>query len=158
AVEMLSAEAGLQMPKPDPEAVKKAEKAKSLHSLLDVATAWFELQLNKPGNASILAYLTDRGLKKETITAFRVGFAPADGQEIRKYLAVQGYSDAQMIEAGILKKSDKGREPYAFFRERIIFPVSDRRGRVVAFGGRILPEHMRPPDREGFKPPKYINS
>jgi DNA primase len=158
AVEMLSAEAGLQMPKPDPEAVKKAEKAKSLHTLLDAATTWFENQLNKQGNEKILSYLTDRGLKKETIAAFRVGFAPENGQEIRKFLSLQGYTDAQMIEAGILKKSDKGKEPYAFFRDRIIFPVSDRRGRVVAFGGRILPDHMRVPDRGDYKPAKYINS
>jgi DNA primase len=158
AVEMLSAEAGLQMPKPDPEMVKKAEKAKSLHTLMDAATTWFETQLNKQGNEKILAYLTDRGLKKETIAAFRVGFAPESGQEIRKFLSLQGYTDAQMIEAGVLKKSDKSKEPYAFFRDRIIFPVSDRRGRVVAFGGRILPDHMRAPDRGDFKPPKYINS
>ncbi|HBR67987.1 MAG TPA: DNA primase, partial [Rhodospirillaceae bacterium] len=66
--------------------------------------------------------------------------------------------DAMMIEAGLLKRSEKGGQPYVFFRDRVMFPVSDRRGRVVAFGGRALPDHMRPPEKDGFTPAKYINS
>ena len=78
--------------------------------------------------------------------------------EVRKFLEERGYSSKEMIEAGLLKPSTRGTEPYAFFRGRVTFPVIDRRSRVVAFGGRILPEHMRPPSRSDFTPPKYINS
>ena len=63
-----------------------------------------------------------------------------------------------MLDVGLLKKSTRGGDPYIFFRERIMFPVADRRGRVVAFGGRIMPDHLRAPDRGDFKPPKYINT
>ncbi|MBL4805447.1 MAG: DNA primase [Alphaproteobacteria bacterium] len=159
AVEMLSAEAGLEMPKPDPEAIKKAERAKGLHELMDEATSWMEAQLEDPKNNNILEYVTSRGLTEDIRAQFRIGFAPADGQAMRKYLAGQGFSDAQMLEAGVLKKSTRGGEPYVFFRDRVMFPVADRRGRIVAFGGRILPEHLRPPQADpNFKPPKYINS
>ncbi len=159
AVEMLSAEAGLEMPKPDPEAVKKAEKAKGLHELMDEATSWMEAQLDDPRNKDVLEYVNSRGLTEEVRAQFRIGFAPADGQAMRKFLSQQGFTDAQMIEAGVLKKSSRGGDPYIFFRDRVMFPVADRRGRVVAFGGRILPDHLRPPQNDpNFKPPKYINS
>lgn len=158
AVEKLAAEAGLQMPKPDPEAVKKAERARDLYSLMDEATKWMEDQFYAPENEAVLNYMLERGLKRETLEAFRVGYAPNDGQALRAYLKGQGYSDKDMIDVGVLKTSTRGKEPYAFFRERVMFPVADRRGRVVAFGGRILPDHMRAPDRGDFTPPKYINS
>jgi len=73
-------------------------------------------------------------------------------------MQAEGYTDEQMIEVGLLREGKGGKEPYAFFRERIIFPVPDRRGRVVAFGGRILPDHIRPPDRSDYTPAKYMNS
>lgn len=158
ALEKLSAEAGLQMPKPDPEMAKKAEKQKGLHELMDATTRWFEDQIYAPGNEEILNYMLGRGLSRETLANFRVGYSPDDGQALRKYLLQQGFEDKQMIEAGVTRPSKKGTEPYAFFRGRIMFPVADRRGRVVAFGGRILPENMRPPERGDYKPPKYINS
>ena len=158
AVEMLSAEAGLDMPKPDPEAIKKAERAKGLHELMDEATAWMQAQIEEAPNKDVLDYVNDRGLNAEIRAQFRLGYAPADGQAMRKALKDRGFTDAQMLEAGVLKKSSRGGEPYIFFRDRVMFPVADRRGRVVAFGGRILPEHIRPQTDPNFKPPKYINS
>ncbi len=157
AVEALAAEAGLQMPRPDPESVKKAEKSRDLHALLDAASKWMEEQLYTPKNSGVLAYLTGRGLKKEMLASFRIGFAPADRQVMRTFLKSKNFDDEMMAEAGLVKKNDKG-EVYAFFRERVMFPVTDRRGRVIAFSGRILPDHMRPPDRGDYKPGKYINS
>ncbi|MCB1531542.1 MAG: DNA primase [Alphaproteobacteria bacterium] len=158
AVEKLSAEAGLQMPKPDPEAVKQAQKSKGLHDLMDVTTSWFEEQLRMRTNNAVFEYMIGRGLSEETLSAFRVGYAPEDGQALRIFLKNEGFSDEQMLEAGVLKKSERNGSLYCFFRDRIMFPVADKRGRVVAFGGRILPDHMRPPERGDFKPPKYINS
>ena len=158
AVEMLATEAGLQMPKPDPQAAKQAERQKDLYDLMDAATKLMQAELSKPENKDIQEYLDSRGLGGDTQENFRIGYAPADGQTLRKALSLQGYKDEMMLEAGILKKSTKGGDPYVFFRDRVMFPVADRRGRVVAFGGRILPEHIRPQTNKDFKPPKYINS
>jgi len=135
-----------------------SKKEKSLYALCDEAAKWFEQQLHDPKNREVMGYITGRGLLDDTLNAFRLGYAPSDDQGIRKFLAAAGYTDAQMIEAGVLKASSSGRDPYSFFRDRLIFPVADARGRIVAFGGRVLPEHLRPPQRGDFKPPKYINS
>ena len=159
AVEMLAAEAGMQVPKQSPQEIQKAKVQKDLYSLMEEATGFFQQHLAQEQEGQVsLNYLRERGMNEDSMARFKVGYAPADGQALRKYLAVRGYSDAQMIEAGVLKASTKGGEPYIFFRERIMFPVTDRRGRVIAFGGRILPDHLRPPQSGDFKPPKYINS
>lgn len=158
AVEVLAAEAGMQVPKPSPQEVERAKKEKDLHSLLEEATRFFEKALFAAKNKEAQNYLQERQMSEEMRSAFRIGFAPADGQALRKALKEKDYSDEDMITAGVLRRSDKGGEPYSFFRERIMFPVTDRRGRVVAFGGRILPDHLRAPSRGDFKPPKYINS
>ncbi len=158
AVETLAATAGMQVPQSSPADVERAKKEKDLYSLMDEAAKWMEAQLRRPENKTAYDYIKERGVPDEVLSAFRVGYVPADMQSLRKHLAEQGYTDAQMIEGGILKTSEKAREPYAFFRERVMFPVPDRRGRIVAFGGRILPDHLRAPDRGDFKPPKYINS
>lgn len=158
AVEQLAAIAGMEVPKQSPQDIKKAREQKDLHSLTDETARFFE-QILRSGEGRVgLEYMHERGVTDEMLAAFRIGYAPADGQALRNYLKQQGYTDAQMIEAGVCRPSNRGTDPYAFFRDRIMFPVTDRRGRVVAFGGRILPEHLRPPERGDFKPPKYINS
>ncbi len=158
SVEMLAAEAGMQVPKQSPQEIEKAKKDKDLYALLEDATLFFEGVLHEQRNGDALGYLLDRGLTKETIAEFRVGFAPDDAQSLRKFLLSKGYNDNDMVKAGVLRNSKRAGEPYAFFRDRVMFPVPDRRGRIVAFGGRVLPEHMRPPQRGDFVPPKYINS
>jgi len=159
AVEMLAADAGLQMPKPDPEAMKKAEKQRGLHALMDEATGWMQEQAIKTEHQDVLGYFEQRGMDANIRSCFRLGYAPADGQALRKILASKGFSDSQMLEVGILKKSQKGGDPYVFFRDRVMFPVADRRGRVVAFGGRVLPDHIRPPNpNSDYTPAKYINT
>lgn len=158
AVGSLAAQAGLKVPDQSPQEIEKSKREKNLYTLMEDATRWFEEQLDKRENSGAREYLTKRGVDDQTLSSFRLGFAPADGQLLRKYLLSKEYSDAEMMEAGLLRKSDRGGEPYLFFRERIMFPVSDRRGRVIAFGARILPDHLRAPDRGDFKPPKYINS
>lgn len=158
AVEMLAAEAGLQVPKQDQQDIKKAQAQRDLYALMQEASLFFEANLKAQQNADALRYLRERGLTEQIIHEFRLGFAPDDGQALRKFLTEKGFTDKDMMTAGVVKASSRGTEPYAFFRDRIIFPVPDRRGRVVAFGGRILPEHLRPPRGGDFKPPKYINS
>ena len=158
AIEVLAAEAGMQVPKQSPQEVKKAQRQKDLFALMEEATQFFQQMLFEPFNRDALNYIRDRGLDDEVLSTYRVGYAPDDGQALRKYLLAKGYPDAEMKEAGLTKDSSRGGDPYTFFRGRIMFPVPDRRGRVVAFGGRILPDHLRPPDRGSFTPPKYINS
>ncbi|MEM8834013.1 MAG: DNA primase [Pseudomonadota bacterium] len=158
AVEALANEAGMEVPKSSPQEVERAKKKKGLHSLLEDATRWMEKQLRDPSNVEAYRYMIERGHTDEALNNFRVGFAPNDGQAIRKAMLALEYSDKDMIEAGILRPGKQGREPYAFFRDRIIFPVPDRRGRVVAYGGRILPDHLRVPDRSDYTPAKYMNS
>ncbi|MEM9469349.1 MAG: DNA primase [Pseudomonadota bacterium] len=158
AVETLAAEAGMQVPQQSPQEIEKAKKQKGLHALLEDATQWMEAQLRKPENASAYRYIVERGLPEEFLCSFRVGYAPADRQALRTFLKSREYTDKDMIEAGVLRPAGRNGEPYAFFRERIMFPVSDRRGRVVAFGGRILPDHLRPPEQGDYVPAKYMNS
>lgn len=158
AIEMLAAEAGLQVPQQTAHEVEKSRQEKDIYSLLEDSTQFFQAMLREARNKDALTYLQKRGLSPETMEAFRVGFAPEDPQALRKHLVSKGHKDRDMIAAGVVKPSAKGGEPYAFFRDRVMFPVPDRRGRVVAFGGRILPEHLRPPQRSDFTPPKYINS
>jgi DNA primase len=158
ALEMLSAEAGMPMPQSSPQAVEQARKEKSLHALLEDTARFFESQLRESRNAVALQYLRERGVPEELIGAFRLGYAPEDGGTLVKYLQGKDYTLDQMVEAGVVKRSERGGEPYSFFRDRVMFPVSDWRGRVVAFGGRVLPEHLRPPKPGAPKMGKYINS
>lgn len=158
AVEALAQEAGMQVPQATPQAREQAKKEKGLHALMEEATRWMEDQLRDPSNKEAYRYITERGMPESLLRSFRVGYAPADRQALRHYLKSQDYTDKQMIEAGVLRPAGKAGEPYAFFRERIMFPVMDRRGRVVAYGGRILPDHLRPPDQGDYTPAKYMNS
>ncbi len=158
AIETLASEAGLEVPKASPQEIKRAKEEKSLYSLLEDATRWMEAQLRDPSNQQAYRYITERGNSEEQLNSFRVGYAPHDGQAIRKALTAMDYTDSQMIEAGVLRTGKAGREPYAFFRERIMFPVQDIRGRVVAFGGRTLPDHLLIPNMGDYVPAKYMNS
>lgn len=158
-VEQLAQKAGLQMPRQTFQDVEQSRKDKSLFALCEDTAKFFEAQLALPANHVILDYMLKRKLSADTLASFRIGYAPADEQALRQYLGKLDYTDAQMIEAGVLKASTKeGRPPYAFFRDRVMFPVTDPRGRVIAFGGRVLPEHIRPLRDPTNKPPKYINS
>jgi DNA primase len=148
AVERLAADAGMEVPRPDPEDRRRWERQKTLHDLLERACRWFEEQLRAPAGREALAYLGRRGLGGRVAERWRLGYAPADAGALRKAMAAEGWSDDDMVEAGLLKRPDDGRSPYAFFRDRVLFPVADPRGRVVAFGGRLL-------SGEG---PKYVNS
>lgn len=158
AVEMLAGRAGLSMPRQSPEEVKKAKESKSLYALMDRACKLMQGELYKSENAVALSYLHERGVSDDLIAAFRIGYAPDNGQSLRQQLLEEGFTDSQMVESGVIRQGKGSNQPYAFFRQRIMFPVGDRRGRVIAFGGRILPDHLRPPDRGDFTPPKYINS
>lgn len=158
AVELLAAEAGMAVPRDVPRNIVREKKQKDLYEMMDEAAQWFEACLHEPRQADVLAYVRRRGLTAETLKGFRIGFAPDDYESLKTALKDKGYTEAQMLDAGLLKKSERDGKTYSFFRGRVMVPVLDMKGRVVAFGGRVLPEHMRPPERGDFTPPKYINS
>ncbi len=157
AVEQLAGLAGMQVPKPTVEEQKKFQRQMSLYDLMEHAAKWYEQQLHAPQNKKILEYLLERGLSLDVIKSFRLGFASPDDQSLKQSLQKAGYTIDAMQEAGLFKESQRSKgEVYPFFRARVMFPVWDFQGRVVAFGGRVMPEsHGGPPDKSA---PKYINS
>jgi DNA primase len=148
AVEQLAGLAGLEMPKSEPEETQKYDRLKRLADALEAACKWFEAQLRAPAGREALAYLVRRGLDDRTIAEFRLGYAPPASEALRIALIGQGHEEAVLEEVGLLRRPDDGRSPYGFFRNRVIFPVADKRGRIIAFGGRIM-------EGDG---PKYVNS
>jgi DNA primase len=148
AVERLAAEAGLEVPKATPEERERAVREAGLHDVMEAACAYFERMLRAPEGRAALDYLRQRGLTEETIARFRLGFAPDGRTALKLALLGNGITKELMIEAGLLIQPDEGREPYDRFRGRVMFPISDKRGRVIAFGGRVM----------GEGEPKYLNS
>lgn len=156
AVEQLAGQAGMQVPKPSVEEQKKFQRQMSLYDLMESATKFYEGQLHHQENKKILEYLIARGISLDTIKSFRLGFA-SDSDALTHHLKKSGYKIESIIEAGLCKASErKPGDVYPFFRNRVMFPVTDLQGRVVAFGGRVLPESYGGPP--GKSAPKYINS
>lgn len=156
AVEQLAAQAGLEVPQATPQEREKSERQKTYYEILDICTKWYEDQLFAPENNFALTYLKNRGLSDDIIRAFRLGFAPEDRDIFVKAMADRKIPAQVLKELGMTRPYKNKAGDYAFFRGRIMFPVADRRGRVVAFGGRILPEFDKPDGN--FTPPKYLNS
>src|SRR6056297_801158 len=149
AIEILAGEAGMEMPQREPRAKEKADHRTVLAEVMEQAVGWFRLQLKTAAGAEARAYLARRGLDEAALDRFEIGFAPPGWDNLRDALASRGVPVDQMLAAGLVKKSDKGRAPYDVFRHRIMFPIRDGRGRAIAFGGRA----MDPDDNA-----KYLNS
>jgi DNA primase len=145
AVKELADAAGMQVPAADPKAAAKAERANTLYDVMTAAQDWFIQQFQGLEGAEARAYCEKRGLKVETLKAFGIGFAPESRGKLRE--ALKSFGDAKLVEAGLLIAVDD-KEPYDRFRGRLMIPIRDPRGRVIAFGGRIL----------GAGEPKYLNS
>ena len=148
AVERLANLAGLALPERTPEDRQAAKQRTSLYGVMEQACVWFEQRLADAGGGRAKGYLADRGLDDETIAEFRLGWAPDSRDALKQALVGQGVSEATIAEAGLVGTPEDGGKPYDRFRGRIIFPITDRGGRVVAFGGRALGDGM----------PKYLNS
>ena len=149
AVKELAAAAGLDLPAPDPRARERQERAGGLLGACEEAAAWFRKELAGIGGAGARAYLDRRGLGQHARDVFGLGFAP-DGRH-RLAPALPGHKPDELVEAGLLIRPEGDRgdtKPYDRFRNRLIIPIRDPRGRVIAFGGRIL----------GEGEPKYLNS
>ncbi|MDF1801909.1 DNA primase [Thalassovita sp.] len=149
AVEILAREAGMPIPKSDPRAQAKADRRTQLAEVMEHATQFFRLQLKRAVAEEARAYLTRRGLSEATQDRFSIGFAPDGWQNLWDHLTGKGVSEDLILGAGLAKASTKGKRPYDVFRNRIMFPIRDARGRCIAFGGRA----MDPNDNA-----KYLNS
>jgi DNA primase len=148
AVERLAEEAGMPLPKQAPEDHARAKAELSLFAVTEAAGKWFEEQFKAPAGRNARDYLVRRGVDPRAIAKFRLGFAPDSRGALKSALAAQGFPESLMITAGLLVVPEDGRGAYDRFRGRVMFPIEDPRGRVVAFGGRIL----------GDGEPKYLNS
>ena len=149
AVERLAAMAGVPMPKATREEEEREQKRKTLHEVVELAAKFFEETLQSRAGAKARGYLADRGLGPETQLRFRMGYAPAERFALKEYLGKQGVPVEDMIEAELLIHGDEIAVPYDRFRDRVMFPIADWRGRLIAFGGRAL-------DKDA--PAKYLNS
>lgn len=149
AIEILATEAGMEMPKADPRAKEKSDRRTVLSEVMEQAVQFFRLQLKAGAGSAARAYLDKRGLSQSARDTFEIGFAPAGWENLREHLKAKGIAPELMLACGLVKSSDKGREPYDVFRNRIMFPIRDARGKAIAFGGRA----MDPNDNA-----KYLNS
>jgi DNA primase len=149
AVEILAREAGLQMPARDPVARQKTDRRAQLAEVTEAAAQFFRLQLKTGAGAAARDYLARRGLSEPTQERWEIGFAPDAWQGLWDHLRAKGVAEDLIFGAGLARPSSKGGRPYDIFRNRIIFPIRDARGRALGFGGRA----MDPGD-----PAKYLNS
>ena len=142
AITILAQDAGMPLPTFSGKKTDKTEKD-NLRGAVQAASNFFQEQITK----DILLYLEQRGVTKESIEKFQIGYAPQNGEKLITAMEKKGISQNSLLAAGVLKKMDDGKIK-SYFRNRIIFPIFDIQGRIVAFGGRIF----------GKGEPKYLNS
>ena len=149
AVEQLANEAGVTMPVSSPEAIVKAELNDRLREITEISAKFFEDALNAPIAENARNYLMKRGLSKEQVRHFRLGYAPNSKNALKQHLTAAGYSEKEIILSGMAIGGNDIPVPYDRFRDRIMFPIADLKQRVIAFGGRAL---------DPGQPAKYLNS
>jgi DNA primase len=149
AVERLANMAGLPLPAATPDAARHEQRRKSLHDVMDLAARFFAETLASRLGAKARGYLADRAISPATQVQFRLGYAPGEKYALKEHLGKQGVSVEDMIETGLLVAGDDIPVPRDRFRDRVMFPITDLRGRVIAFGGRALEKDV---------PAKYLNS
>ncbi|MCI0466550.1 MAG: DNA primase, partial [Beijerinckiaceae bacterium] len=149
AVERLARQAGLPLPQTSPEAEAREKVRASLHEVLELAATYFSARLSSREGSAARAYLAGRAIDGDLQTCFRLGYALPGKYGVRDYLAGKGVSRQAMIDAGLLIHGGDIAVPYDRFRDRIIFPICDPLGRVIAFGGRALANDAQQ---------KYLNS
>ncbi|MCB1435703.1 MAG: DNA primase, partial [Rhodobiaceae bacterium] len=149
AVERLAEQAGVALPRAEPGAQAREEARKSLYEVLEAAARFYEDQLQQRAGAHARGYIADRGLSPATIGRFRLGYAPSGRYGLKEHLGQLGIDAGQMTGAGLLISGEDIAVPFDRFRDRLMFPITDLRGRVVGFGGRALSAEAKA---------KYLNS
>jgi DNA primase len=149
AVERLAAMAGVPLPAVTPDAARHEQRRKTLYDVMELSAKFFTETLASRNGAKARGYLGDRGISPATQLQFRIGYAQGERFALKEYLGAQGIPVDDMVEAGLLIAGDDIPVPYDRFRDRVMFPISDVRGRVIAFGGRALEKDVAA---------KYLNS
>ena len=149
SVERLAAQAGVALPKETPAEDLEEKRREALRGALAQSAALFERFLHEGAGAKARGYLADRRIEPNAQRLFGIGFAPGEGNVLREALLAKGVDRTVLLEAGLLAEPEDGRAAYDRFRDRVMFPIHDRSGKVVAFGGRA----MNPAARA-----KYLNS
>jgi DNA primase len=149
AVERLAAQAGIAVPMPSREAEAREERRRTLHDIVELAAGFFQSTLASRNGARGRGYLADRGLSSSTQIKFRLGYAPAEQYALKEHLGAAKIPVEDMVEAGLIVAGEDIPVPYDRFRDRIMFPITDWRDRVIAFGGRALEKDVSA---------KYLNS
>ena len=149
AVERLAAMAGMALPAATPDAARHEQRRKTLYDVMELATKFFADTLASRHGARARGYLADRAMSPAAQLQFRIGYAPAERFALKEYLGAQGIPVEDMVEAGLLVAGDDIPVPYDKFRDRVMFPITDLRNRVIAFGGRALEKDVAA---------KYMNS
>lgn len=149
AVERLAHEAGVALPKPDAHDEAREDQRTRLLALMEESARFFEEQLRSPAGLEARRYIERRGLKPETLGEFRIGYAPSARSALKEHLAQAGFTLEDMTLSGMLIAGDDIPVAYDRFRHRLMFPICDLRGRIVAFGGRAL---------DPAQNAKYLNS
>ncbi|MFG6667175.1 DNA primase [Halomonas sp. HNIBRBA4712] len=151
AVEQLAARLGLEVPREggsDPRQQQREQKRKQAVSLLELAGSFYRERLKMQEGKPARDYLEKRDLSREVIAAYGIGFAPDSWEALKQHLGAKGVSEAVQIEYGLLIQKEETGRTYDRFRDRVMFPIRDLRGRTLGFGGRIMGEGQ----------PKYLNS
>src|SRR3954465_6767844 len=149
AVERLASMAGMPLPAATPDAARHEQRRKTLYDVMELAAKFFADTLASRNGAKARGYLGDRAISPATQLQFRIGYAPNERFALKEHLGGAGVPVEDMVEAGLLVAADDIPLPYDRFRDRVMFPITDLRGRVIAFGGRAL---------EKDAPAKYLNS
>jgi DNA primase len=149
SVEKLAGEAGVELPKWSPEDEEREQKRKSLYDIVELAVKFYETQLLEAKGREARDYFKGRGLDGAAAKQFRLGYAPSGGNTLIAHLTAQNVTLDDIIAAGLARPSEDGRPMRDFFFNRVMFPISDGRGRMIAFGARAL---------EADAKPKYINT
>lgn len=157
ALQTLADRAGVKLEKFGSQEVynKNEQEKERLFAIMEEATKFFEVGLKK--SESSIKYLQKRGLTEESIQKWRLGFAEDRWRDLHDHLLAKGFSKEEMLSAGLLKKLEGEEKFYDTFRHRIMFPICDAAGRVIAFSGRSLKDPSTSSGQEN-KTPKYLNS
>ncbi|MEM9840259.1 MAG: DNA primase [Pseudomonadota bacterium] len=148
AVEELAAMAGLEVPKATEEDRRRASEAEILHGVLTDAARFFQAQLRDAVGSEARAYLRRREVSAKSVEDFALGYAPESWEALRRHFLGRGVSEEMLLRTGLLIKRDDG-TTYDRFRDRVMFPITNARGQVIAFGGRALKKDAQA---------KYLNS
>ena len=149
SVEKLAGEAGVELPKWSPDDEAREQKKKSLYDIVELAAKFYEAQLFEPAGKQARDYLKGRGLDGAAARQFRLGYAPSGNNALISHLTGHNITQDDIIAAGLARPAEDGRPMRDFFFNRVMFPISDGRGRLIAFGARAL---------EADAKPKYINT